>query len=369
MSSGAGAARKLQLFTRSRQAGLAVSWADASGAAGGGSRQGLQQADTGGDSSALGFLLNHESANASIASEAGFAATGAQYSGDGTLLCCWGVVPVKGDGAGTDAGAGASEDGSKRKPKAKEEGRVFILDSETGALKCAIKPVAGESGDMRHIFGVEFSPRGDHLLVHERFVKNLPQGNVSVWRIAGTASGEPQCLQRFYERRFSKGEPALQWTGDEAAAGHLVKNQVQFYAYGGGGEEGGGAAGEGGAAETSFSMSGRVGIEGAAQMSVAPSSGRRGYHLASFKPDAKGKPGQVAVYRFNPKAKEERGKPVASLSFFNAQECVFRWSPDEHCRSLLVETRTDVDHTGASYYGESFLYLLQADGRLSCKVG
>ena len=41
------------------------------------------------------------------ASEAGFAATGAQYSGDGTLLCCWGVVPVKGDGAGTDAGAGA----------------------------------------------------------------------------------------------------------------------------------------------------------------------------------------------------------------------------------------------------------------------
>ena len=77
---------------------------------------------------------------------------------------------------------------------------------------------------------------------------------------------------------------------------------------------------------------------------------------------------QVAIHRFQPRAKEERGKPVASLSFFNAQECVFRWSPDEHCRSLLVETRNDIDHTGSSYYGQSFLYLLQSDGRMSCKV-
>ena len=286
-----GEARRLQLFTRSREVGFAVSWADANGAATSGGAKAT---------GATGFLHSHAVANASVASEPGFAATGAQYNRDGTLLCCWGVVPVAtSQGGDTGDGAGTAS-GSRPKAKRKEEGRIFIIDTETGELKSTIKPAAGE-GDMRHIFGVEFSPLSNHLLVHERFVKNLPQGNVSVWCIRASgerssASLEPRCLERFYERRFSKAEPALQWTGDESAAGHLVKNQVQFYAY----EN---VASEEESCSTSleseskskgkFAVSGRVGVQGAVQASVAPSSGRRGYHFACFKPDAKGKPGQV----------------------------------------------------------------------------
>jgi translation initiation factor 2A len=53
-------------------------------------------------------------------------------------------------------------------------------------------------------------------------------------------------------------------------------------------------------------------------------------------------------------------QPTASKSFYKAEEVTLKWSPTG--QALLIETRTSTDKTGKSYYGESNLHLLFADG-------
>lgn len=78
-------------------------------------------------------------------------------------------------------------------------------------------------------------------------------------------------------------------------------------------------------------------------------------------PEKKGKPASVKVFQF-----PGLETVVAQKSFYKAQEVVMKWSPTGS--SLIVETRTDVDTTGKSYYGESKLFFLQSDGAYDCIV-
>ena len=70
----------------------------------------------------------------------------------------------------------------------------------------------------------------------------------------------------------------------------------------------------------------------------------------------KGRPAQVKVYQF-PFPDESDGQTCAK-SFYRAQDCKLTWSPHGH--GVLVQTHTDVDATGGSYYGGTSLYLMQS---------
>lgn len=85
------------------------------------------------------------------------------------------------------------------------------------------------------------------------------------------------------------------------------------------------------------------------------------YKIAMFVPEKKGKPASVKVFQF-----PGLETVVAQKSFYKAQEVVMKWSPTGS--SLIIETRTDVDTTGKSYYGESKLFFLQSDGAYDCIV-
>lgn len=78
-------------------------------------------------------------------------------------------------------------------------------------------------------------------------------------------------------------------------------------------------------------------------------------------PEKKGKPASVKVYQF-----PGLETVVASKSFYKAQDVTMKWSPNGS--SLVIETRTDVDTTGKSYYGETGLFFLQSDGEYDCIV-
>mmetsp|Transcript_10571 Transcript_10571/g.19806 ORF Transcript_10571/g.19806 Transcript_10571/m.19806 type:complete len:341 (+) Transcript_10571:770-1792(+) len=84
--------------------------------------------------------------------------------------------------------------------------------------------------------------------------------------------------------------------------------------------------------------------------------------IATFKPEIKGSPAKVSI--FNHPGNLER--PVAGKTFFKAQEAKFEWSSLGN--AVLCKTDTDVDTTGQSYYGESALYLVHADGQYDCKI-
>jgi translation initiation factor 2A len=80
-----------------------------------------------------------------------------------------------------------------------------------------------------------------------------------------------------------------------------------------------------------------------------------------FVPEKKGKPASVRVYQF-----PGLETAVASKSFYKAQEVIMKWSPNGS--ALIIETRTDVDTSGKSYYGETGLFFLQSDGQYDCIV-
>lgn len=96
-----------------------------------------------------------------------------------------------------------------------------------------------------------------------------------------------------------------------------------------------------------------------ANFSVAPGSAP--YKVALFVPEKKGKPASVKIYQFG-----SLDVPIATKSFYKAQDVTLKWSPTGS--ALIIETRTDIDTSGKSYYGETGLFFLQSDGLYDCIV-
>lgn len=84
--------------------------------------------------------------------------------------------------------------------------------------------------------------------------------------------------------------------------------------------------------------------------------------MAIFVPEKSGKPASVKIFEYP----NHLNTSVASKSFYKAQEVTLKWSPNG--TSLIIETRTDVDTSGKSYYGETGLFFLQTDGQYDCIV-
>ncbi|RHY32524.1 hypothetical protein DYB32_002489, partial [Aphanomyces invadans] len=81
------------------------------------------------------------------------------------------------------------------------------------------------------------------------------------------------------------------------------------------------------------------------------------YKIALFVPEKKGKPASVRIFPFPPNATQSH---VAFKSFYKAQEVKMKWSPNGS--ALIIETSTDVDTSGKSYYGETNLFFVQSHG-------
>ncbi|RLN97710.1 hypothetical protein BBJ28_00007800 [Nothophytophthora sp. Chile5] len=97
-----------------------------------------------------------------------------------------------------------------------------------------------------------------------------------------------------------------------------------------------------------------------ANFSVAPGSAP--YKVALFVPEKKGKPASVKIFQFP----NSLDAPTATKSFYKAEDVSLKWSPTGS--ALIIETRTDVDTSGKSYYGETGLFFLQSDGEYDCIV-
>lgn len=92
------------------------------------------------------------------------------------------------------------------------------------------------------------------------------------------------------------------------------------------------------------------GGQGVTDFSVSP--GVAPYSVAAFVPEKKGRPASVKLYRF-----PNVDVPVATKSFYKAQDVTLNWSPNGS--ALIVQTSTDLDTSGKSYYGETGLYFMQ----------
>ena len=152
----------------------------------------------------------------------------------------------------------------------------------------------------------------------------------------------------------------VQWTFDEAYLAHITTNEVKFFPA---------------AAPQLSQPSHRLHVKSVAQFALAPAA--KPYQIAAFLPSKGTDPARVNIYTFPlfgaaaaaaassssadaAPAAASVPQPTASKSFFKAEEVTLKWSPTG--AAILIETRTSTDKTGKSYYGESGLHLLHADG-------
>ena len=83
------------------------------------------------------------------------------------------------------------------------------------------------------------------------------------------------------------------------------------------------------------------------------SSLRFRYQIAAFVPERKGRAGQLDAFCLPDVTTATAGK-----AFFKASDAKIRWAPN--AKALLITTSTTT--SGESYYGDSGVHLLSADG-------
>ena len=58
--------------------------------------------------------------------------------------------------------------------------------------------------------------------------------------------------------------------------------------------------------------------------------------------------------------------PISQKTFFKGDKVQLKWNKDGS--SLIVLAQTEVDKSGKSYYGETTLYLMSADGSFDSRI-
>lgn len=201
------------------------------------------------------------------------------------------------------------------------------------------------------------SPKAGYLATYEKLSNpsttcsdsqsQQQQLNYSIWKL-NFENGSAEKKLSFSHKNQSTWTP--QWTCDDSLVGRMVNGEVHFYTQIDVDNK------------KSFPTS-RIILDSLNEFLICPSL--REFKCATFAKESKGRPGSIKVYSITSN-EEIISNHLAQKTFFKADRCQFRWSPNG--RNLLALTSTEVDKTGKSYYGESNLYFLAADGKFDCRV-
>ncbi|XP_013787900.1 eukaryotic translation initiation factor 2A-like [Limulus polyphemus] len=186
---------------------------------------------------------------------------------------------------------------------------------------------------------LQFSPTGDFIITWEPYsaIKENPRdnSNLHIWEVkSGT------CLHSFIQKKQYLWYP--QWSIDEKICARNVNNEVHFFEN-----------------NVFTTITKKIFLQKVSEFSLAP--GPPPYHIACYVPGSKGQPSFVRLYRYPPC--EGNSSVIANKSFFKADKVEFNWN--KKGTGLLLLTSTDVDKTGASYYGEQLLHYLGTSGDTS----
>ncbi|XP_048836762.1 eukaryotic translation initiation factor 2A [Brienomyrus brachyistius] len=223
----------------------------------------------------------------------------------------------------------------------------YIAFSKDGSLfgwcngeKVSIVKVADgtylQSLDLPKTAMLDFSPLGSVLVTWQPYVKTQdnPQGepNLQLWNLHSGA-----ILKSFYQKKAQGWCPI--WSDDESIAVRNVNNELHFF--------------ENNAFEN---IANKLHLQKVSDFALSP--GPQPSKVAVYVPGSKGTPSFVRLYQY-----PNFGGPSSALanrSFFKADKVTLLWN--KKATAVLVTASTDVDKTGASYYGEQTLHYLAVDG-------
>ncbi|XP_078732301.1 eukaryotic translation initiation factor 2A [Lampetra fluviatilis] len=181
-----------------------------------------------------------------------------------------------------------------------------------------------------------FSPLGTLLAVWQPYMttKDNPKGepNLTLWDLK-----EGKCLKAFFQKKQQGWSPS--WSDDEKLCARMVNNEVHFFE------------------DNNFdTIANKLFQQKVADFQLSP--GPSPSKVAVYVPGVKGGPSFVRLYRY-----PDFGGPTQALanrSFFKADRASLVWN--KKATAVLVVASTDVDKTGASYYGEQTLHYMSTGG-------
>ncbi|KAK4218461.1 eukaryotic translation initiation factor 2A [Rhypophila decipiens] len=212
---------------------------------------------------------------------------------------------------------------------------VNVVDASVGHIIASL-PIP-------NVYELDFSPRGTFLSTWERPAKDEAGDatkNLKVWRVVEEVEGaEKQPLGRFVQKSMSGWN--LQYTSDERYCARLVTNEVQFYD-----------------SNNLTTVWNKLRVEGVTHFAVAPGLNQ---NVAVFVPERKGQPAAVKVFNV-----PQFNSPISQKTFFKGDKVQLKWNGQG--TSLIVLAQTEVDKSNKSYYGETNMYLLSANGAFDARI-
>ncbi|KAM4566909.1 eukaryotic translation initiation factor 2A [Odontesthes bonariensis] len=183
---------------------------------------------------------------------------------------------------------------------------------------------------------LELSPLNNILVTWQPYTKaqDSPQGdaNLQLWEVP---SG--RLIKALYQKKLESWCPS--WSDDEKICARSVNNELHFYE------------------NNDFnSIANKLHMQKVSDFALSP--GAPPSKVAVFVPGTKGAPSFVRLYQY-----PVLGGPTAALankSFFKADRVGLQWN--KKASAVLVTASTEVDKTGASYYGEQTLHYLAVTG-------
>ncbi|XP_025145732.2 eukaryotic translation initiation factor 2A isoform X3 [Bubalus bubalis] len=145
------------------------------------------------------------------------------------------------------------------------------------------------------------------------------------------------CLKSFIQKKMQNWCPS--WSEDETLCARNVNNEVHFFE------------------NNNFNtIANKLHLKKINDFVLSP--GPQPYKVAVYVPGSKGAPSFVRLYQY-PNFDEPHAA-LANKSFFKADKVTMLWN--KKATAVLVIASTDVDKTGASYYGEQTLHYIATNG-------
>ncbi|EEP75683.1 conserved hypothetical protein [Uncinocarpus reesii 1704] len=212
--------------------------------------------------------------------------------------------------------------------------KVSIIDPSVGHLVATLPA--------ENVYELGFSPLGTFIITWQRPSKDENGDavkNLKVWRVVeGPPSDNGDEASRVPIGNFVQKSQTgwnLQYTADEKYCARVVTNEVQFYQSG-----------------NLTTVWNKLRVEGVTDFALSPG---QNHALAVFIPERKGQPAAVKVFNV-----PQFNAPISQKTFFKGDKVQMKWNNSG--TTLIVLAQTEVDKTGKSYYGETTLYILSANG-------
>uniref|UniRef100_A0A2K5YP09 Eukaryotic translation initiation factor 2A n=1 Tax=Mandrillus leucophaeus TaxID=9568 RepID=A0A2K5YP09_MANLE len=192
------------------------------------------------------------------------------------------------------------------------------------------------SFDLPKAVCLEFSPKNTVLATWQPYTTSK-DGTAGIPNLQLYDVKTGTCLKSFIQKKTQNWCPS--WSEDETLCARNVNNEVHFFE------------------NNNFNtIANKLHLQKINDFVLSP--GPQPYKVAVYVPGSKGAPSFVRLYQYPNFAGPHAA--LANKSFFKADKVTMLWN--KKATAVLVIASTDVDKTGASYYGEQTLHYIATNG-------